>query len=240
ETITDSHRNFIGLLKQKLTVAFYKSILITDLLSTVTNSLANLAEAKDPETGQHLKRMSLYSQVIASELRHIDKYKTVVNDEYVTNIGYAAPMHDIGKVAIKDDILLKPGKLTEDEFTIMKTHSEAGGHVLDAIDLDLTRFDITYFKMASDIAWGHHEKYDGTGYPKGLKKEDIPLSARICAIADVFDALSTKRPYKEPFELDKCYEILKEGSGKHFDPELLEVFFDKRNEIEKIFNHNRE
>lgn len=239
-TITDSHRNFIALLKQKLTVAFYKSILITDLLSIVTNSLANLAETKDPETGQHLKRMSLYSQVIASKLKNVDQYKAIVNDDYVKNIGYAAPMHDIGKVAIKDEILLKPGKLTDDEFAIMKTHAEAGGHVLDAIDRDMTRFDITYFKMASEIAWGHHEKYDGTGYPYGLKKEDIPLAARICAIADVFDALSTKRPYKEPFELAKCYEILKEGSGKHFDPELLAIFFEQRSEIEKIYNHNRE
>lgn len=238
--IEDRYTNFLMLIKHKISVAFYKGLLTRELLSIVTNSLAQMAEAKDPETGFHLKRMASYSQLIARKLQATLEFETEITDNFIRDIAYAAPMHDIGKVSIKDEILLKPGKLTEEEFEIMKTHASAGGEILDELHKEMSRFNIYYFEMAAQMAWGHHEKFNGQGYPNHLVGKQIPLAARICAISDVFDALSTKRPYKEAFPLEKCYSIIEEGIGTHFDPVIANVFLNSKEEVETIFYNYKE
>ena len=236
----DYHKDYVQLLEKKLSMAFYKSLLFDDLLGIVTSSLSKMAEKKDPETGNHLKRMALYSRIMAEGLSELPAYKDLVDGAYIRNIYLTAPMHDIGKVAIRDDILLKPGKLTEEEFKIMKTHVLSGAEVLTDLNDQFSSYNITYFNMAREIALYHHEKFDGSGYPKGIMGKDIPLSAKICAIADVFDALGSKRPYKEAFGLEKCYSILEEGRGHHFDPDVLDVFFNNLDKIEDVYHTYKE
>ncbi|MBF0242000.1 MAG: HD domain-containing protein [Desulfamplus sp.] len=238
--VKTAHLNFLELIKGETAIAFYKSILFKNLLSIVTEALAKMAEKRDPETGYHLIRMSTYSQIIANKLRENGRYTETIDQEFIENIKITAPMHDIGKVAIPDNILLKPGKLTDDEFEIMKTHAQIGGEVLEGIDNKFKRYNINYFKMAADIANGHQEKYDGKGYPKGIKGESIPLSARITALADVFDALTSKRPYKEAFSLEKSYDIIKKSYGSHFEPKIVDAFFDAIEEIESVYEKYKE
>ncbi|WP_432666599.1 HD domain-containing phosphohydrolase [Wukongibacter baidiensis] len=238
--IDESRINFISILSDKITLAFYKSFLFTSLLSIVTESLSETTEARDPETGNHLIRMSNYSQIIARNLYKNGKFKDEIDEKFIEDIKISAPMHDIGKVSIPDNILLKPGKLTDEEFEIMKTHTLRGGEVLKNLDIKFKSFNIDYFQIAAEIATGHHEKYDGTGYPYGLRREEIPLAARITAVGDVFDALTSKRPYKEAFSLEKSYRIIEESKDKHFDPIIVEAFLDAREEIEKIYQEYKE
>lgn|GEM_PF-532214 len=235
-----SHMDFVQLLEKKLSMAFYKSLLFHDLLGIVTSSLAKMAEKKDPETGNHLKRMAMYTQIMARGLAEKPAYKDLIDGQYIRNIYLTAPMHDIGKVAIKDSILLKPGRLTDQEYEEMKLHVTAGSEILEDVNRQFSNYNITYFEMARDIACYHHEKFDGTGYPSQIKGKAIPLAARICAIADVFDALGSRRPYKSAFPLDKCYGILKEGRGQHFDPEILDVFFENIQAIEAVYHKYKE
>jgi len=186
--------------------------------------LGRAGESRDPETGGHIKRMSHYSKLLA-KLYGLD-------DAECELILYASPLHDIGKIGIPDKILLKPGKFEEHEFEVMKTHSQLGADMLEGAD----RFPV--LKAGHTIALQHHEKYDGTGYPNGLKGEEIHLYARIIAIADVFDALSSKRCYKEPMSEEKVLQVMREGSGTHFDPHLIKIFLeniDKFLEIKEIF-----
>ncbi len=150
-------------------------------------------------------------------------------------------MHDIGKIGIEDNILLKPGRLTEEEFAKMKTHAaHGGGDILTKLDEKFRYYGITYFDMAANIAYGHHEKFDGSGYPNGIVGEEIDLAARIIAIADVFDALTSKRPYKDAFSLDKSYGIIEESIGNHFDPQVAEAFFRGKEEIERVYHDFKE
>lgn len=181
--------------------------------------LAAAAEYKDEETGAHILRMSHFSAAIAEGLS--------LDEEDVDLIMKSSPMHDLGKIGIPDHILLKPGKLDPDEWEIMKTHAAIGAEILGAGASD-------YVNMGAIIALSHHEKWDGSGYPSGLAGEDIPLAGRICAVADVFDALMSKRPYKEAFSLEKSLEIMKEGRGSHFDPTVLDALLDNLDTILKI------
>ncbi len=172
--------------------------------------LAKAAEYRDPETGAHIIRMAHYSRHIARALGlSIEQQELLLE---------AAPMHDIGKVGTPDLILLKPGKLTPDEFSIMKQHAVIGYEVLNSSSSAL-------LKVAAEIAHTHHEKYDGTGYPRGLKGTDIPLFGRIVAVADVFDALTSERPYKKAWSIEQAAELLRDGMGKHFDPSCVAAFF---------------
>lgn len=175
----------------------------------VIRRLGCAAEYKDNETGMHVIRMSWYSKFLAEQLD--------ANDKWVELLYIAAPMHDIGKIAIPDRVLLKPGKLNEEEWGIMQKHVEFGVDILGVHDAEL-------FVMAREIALCHHEKWDGSGYPNGLKGKDIPLSARIVAIADVFDALTSERPYKKAWPVEKAISLLENESGTHFDPELVPLF----------------
>ncbi|MBI3581858.1 MAG: response regulator [Nitrospinae bacterium] len=188
-------------------------------------ALAKLAEYRDPETGGHLERIREYTRALAEQLRKSAAHAGVVDEQFVANIHKGSVLHDIGKVGIPDEILRKPGPLTADEFKIMKTHSTLGGRVLyEAEQRLLTVTNRSFLTMAKDIAFCHHEKWDGRGYPGGIKGEEIPLPARIMALADVYDALISKRCYKKPFTHEEARGIILDSAGKHFDPAVAEAF----------------
>ena len=185
-------------------------------------TLAKLAESRDPETGEHLQRVRNYCRVVARHLQESPKFRGQVDDEFVAMIYQTSPLHDIGKVAIPDRILLKPGPLTVDEFEIMKTHTVRGAATLEAA---LEEYPGTSFlEMSRDIALGHHEMFDGRGYPRGLVGDEIPLAARVMALADVYDALTSRRVYKEAFSHDRSRTLIVEGDGKHLDPDIVAAF----------------
>jgi len=190
-------------------------------LSTIF-ATSKLAESKDPETGEHLDRMRMYCRILASDLSQIGKYTEIISEGYIDCIYTASPLHDIGKVGVPDNILSKPGKLTAEEWVIMKTHTTIGGDTLRAIDEKHPGND--FIRMGIDIADNHHEKWDGSGYPQGIKGEDIPLSARILALADVYDALTSPRCYKKTFSHEKSKDIIIKGQGQHFDPDIVDAF----------------
>jgi len=181
--------------------------------------LSKAAEYKDEDTGAHILRMSNYSAAVARKMG--------LNDKVVDSILYAAPMHDVGKIGTPDRILLKPGKLDPDEWEIMKQHATIGGKILSGSDAG-------FIRLAEVIALTHHEKWDGSGYPNGVKGAKIPLAGRVTAIGDVFDALTSKRPYKEPFSLEKSFGIIREGRGNHFDPDVVDAFFAIEDEVLSI------
>ena len=185
-------------------------------------ALAKLAESRDTDTGDHLKRIQVFCRLIADTLSRHSKYQDRINADYIENLQKASPLHDIGKVGIRDAILLKPGKLSPEEFEEMKRHTVIGADTLKEV---YHKYPGNYFiKIGIEIAQSHHEKWDGSGYPDGLCEEQIPLSARIMALADVYDALRSKRVYKEAFPHEKAREIILQGSGKHFDAQIVEAF----------------
>lgn len=194
--------------------------------------LAKLAEYRDEDTGTHLERIREYSRMIALELAMKPEYSGYITDDYVEDIYNSAILHDIGKVGVPDAILLKPGKLTHDEFEIIKTHTTLGGEALKTVENQIE--GQTFLTLGKEIAYFHHEKWDGTGYPKGLKGTDIPLSARIVALADVYDALTSKRVYKEAFSHEKARGIIVQGRGSHFDPDVVDAFITHEDEFRKI------
>ena len=185
-------------------------------------AMAKLAESRDPETGAHLERVRGYSHVIAKALADQGDLGEVIDPEYCRLIYLTSPLHDIGKVAIPDSVLLKPGRLSDIEFQIMKTHTTTGAETLDAAMAHHP--NVPFLSMARDIASCHHERYDGKGYPNGLKGREIPLAARIVALADVYDALTSKRVYKEAFTHEIARAIILQESGTHFDPIVVEAF----------------
>lgn len=187
--------------------------------------LCKAADSRDPETGAHIVRMANYSCLIAQNLQLPEAMQQMILE--------AAPMHDIGKVGIPDHILLKPGRLSVDEFSIMKTHASLGHQILAGSASET-------LQMGAEIALSHHEKFDGSGYPQGLRGTDIPLSARIVAVADVFDALTSERPYKRAWEIERAVELLKEGSGKHFDPQCVDAFLADFSQVLAIKERYRE
>ena len=185
-------------------------------------ALAKLAESRDVDTGAHLNRVRDYSRSIAQRLAALDKYRGQINAEYIRLIYLTSPLHDIGKVSIPDRVLLKPGRLSVGEFEIMKTHAMIGARTLDEA---LQTFPgVSFLQMARDIAASHHERYDGAGYPAGLAGEQIPLCARIVAVADVYDALTSKRIYKRALAPEVAWPILLNEAGAHFDPDVVAAF----------------
>jgi HD-GYP domain-containing protein (c-di-GMP phosphodiesterase class II) len=206
-----------------------------DLLRTrdaVIFGLAKLAESRDPETGHHLERISLYTTRLATALRPFPKYQRIVTPTFVRLLGISSVLHDIGKVGVEDTVLLKPGKLTDAEHLRMQQHTVVAGDCLREIEERLGASN--FLQTAREIALHHHERWDGKGYPYGLSGEAIPLAARIVAIADVYDALRSKRVYKEAYEHDQCVEAIRCGAGTQFDPELVEVFLEIESEFEAI------
>ncbi len=199
---------------------------IQKLQDVTIESLASLAETRDPETGHHILRTKLYVKVILEALTK--QHPSLTKDKKL--IINSSPLHDIGKVGIPDHILLKPGKLTLDEFNIIKLHTTYGWQALKRAQKQTEAS--SFLKFASDMAHSHHEKWDGSGYPQGLKGKDIPLVGRIMAIADVYDALISRRSYKDPFSHEEAIEIITVGDGRtspdHFDPEILQAFKDNQ------------
>lgn len=195
-------------------------------------ALAKLAESRDLETGAHLDRIRDYSRILCENLLEQGPYVGEIDGDYVRMVYLTSPLHDIGKVGVPDHILLKPGKLTDEEFEVMKQHASIGSDTLDAALQN--RPDAQFLKMARDIARTHHEHFDGSGYPFGLKGQDIPLCGRIVALADVYDALTTKRVYKSALSHEESRAIILEGSGKHFDPAIVNAFLRTESKFIKV------
>lgn len=192
-------------------------------------AMARLAESRDTDTGAHLERVRSYCRVLAEQMRQTDKYRDLIDEDYCRLIYQTSPLHDIGKVAIPDCVLLKPGRLTDDEFDMMKTHAVEGAATLAAAMVKYP--NARFLRMAHDIALSHHEKYDGSGYPHGLAGTNIPLCGRIVALADVFDALTSRRVYKKAYAHAVARNIIVEDRGKHFDPDVVDAFLAKENEF---------
>ncbi len=199
------------------------------LQDNIIIGMANLIESRDGDTGEHIKRTSFYVNLLARAIRDKGLYTDILTDNYIELLTKAAPMHDIGKILVPDHILQKPGRLTPEEYEIIKEHSAAGGKIIREVLGFIEEKD--YIEIASDMAAHHHEKWNGSGYTKGLAQEDIPLSARIMAIADVFDALVSKRCYKSPMPVEEAFAEMEKSSGTHFDPQLVKIFLGLKEEI---------
>ena len=198
------------------------------------SGFSTLVENKDDSTGGHILRTKQYVEIILNQLQNEKKYRNIISRDFVKNMLNAAPMHDIGKISTPDVILQKPGKLTPEEYEIMKQHAPRGGEIIMET---FSRLDNPEFlKTAYYVARYHHEKWNGNGYPEGLDGEKIPLCARIMSIADVFDAVSAKRCYRDAMPIDQCFKIIENGRGTDFDPDLVDVFLDSKEEIIKVYN----
>ena len=211
---------------QELNQSLHHAQLVTIL------SLAKLTEYRDIETGAHLEKIMGYTGILARELSTFDEFRDYVTEEYITDLVNSCPLHDIGKVAIPDSILHKPGRLTPEEYEIMKNHSAIGGSTIEEAERRVQ--GRSYLNLGKEIAYYHHERWDGQGYPSGMKGAEIPLSARIVALADVYDALTSKRPYKEAYPHDEAYRIIVDNSGRHFDAEVVRAFINRAGEFQEM------
>lgn len=206
--------------------------------SEIVTSFATLVESRDSSTGSHVKRTKSYVKIILDEIKTNNLYSSIMTKDFEDKMMNAAPMHDIGKISIPDTILQKPGKLTDEEYSVMKKHSVLGGEIIQEIFKDMD--DKEFLNIAYDVTRYHHEKWNGNGYPEGLVGKEIPFSARIMAIADVFDAISAKRCYRDAMPLEKCFAIIKEGKGVDFDPVLTDLFLNAKEKVEKVCKESRE
>lgn len=194
--------------------------------------LADIVESRDRNTGAHVRKTAAYTEIILNEMRKKGYYAEQLTDAYISDVVNSAPLHDVGKIQVPDAILNKPGRLDDDEFKIMKTHTTAGRDIISqAIELVPVS---GYLNEARNLAAYHHEKWDDSGYPHGIAGEEIPLSARVMAVADVFDALVSRRSYKKPFTFEAAMDIIKEGSGKHFDPLFVDAFVSAEEEVRRV------
>ena len=200
--------------------------------------LADMVESRDKNTGDHVRKTAAYVKLIMEKMKEAGLYKDQLTDKFMKDVTNAAPLHDVGKIMVSDTILNKPGKLTDEEFEIMKSHTTAGSQVI-ASAMSLVA-DSGYLEEAKNVANFHHERWDGKGYPAGLAGEDIPLSARVMAVADVFDALVSRRSYKDPFPFEKAMEIIKEGAGTQFDPEIARIFIESEEDVRKVTQAHEE
>ena len=210
---------------------------ITRLQNGLVLVLADMVESRDQCTGDHVRKTAAYAGIILRQMKKEGIYADRLTDEYIAEVVSSAPLHDVGKIAVSDTILNKPGKLTEEEFKTMQSHTTEGGKVIEKA-MALVAEESEYLTEAKNLATGHHEKWNGKGYPLGLKGEEIPLSARVMAVADVFDALVSRRSYKEPFSIDKAIEIICHDAGSHFDPNVVRAFLDAEEEIRRTAELN--
>lgn len=206
---------------------------ISALQDVTVIAMASLAETRDNETGNHIRRTQRYIEVLSEELKSHPKFSNYLTEDQIKVLVRSAPLHDIGKVGIPDNILLKPGKLSEDEFEIMKTHTTIGHDAIAAAEAAMP-FESAFLQCAREIALSHQEKWDGSGYPAGLSGDAIPISARLMAVADVFDALISRRPYKEPMSGAQAMSIVSQGAGSHFDPEIVTAFVSVAGQVQTI------
>ena len=214
----------------------HQGAIISKLQNGLILVLADMVESRDKCTGDHVRKTAAYTDVIMRQLKKEGVYADQLTDEFMNDVVNSAPLHDIGKIQVSDTILNKPGKLTDEEFAIMKTHTTAGAEVIQHAMNTVSEGNSGYLREAMNLAHYHHEKWNGTGYPCGLKGEDIPLSARIMAVADVFDALVSKRSYKEGFPFEKAMSIIEEGAGSHFDPKIAAAFLHASDEVRRVMN----
>jgi putative two-component system response regulator len=194
---------------------------------------SEMAELRDENNKKHIERVQNFCRALATELRKETAYEKLLTDTYITNLYHAAAFHDVGKIGIPDHILLKKGKLEPEEFEVMKLHVDIGKRSLRELLGKYKNND--FIRLGFELTAYHHEKWDGSGYPDGLYGQDIPLSARIMALVDVYDALRSKRPYKEPIPHEKSVHIIREGGGVHFDPSVVKAFSTIESEFEKIY-----
>lgn len=222
-----------GLFAGAMTIAFVIMIMqgnkrnyylrkYNNMQSHIITTMADIIENRDESTGGHIRRTAKYVEILAKELQRQGKFTDILTNQYINDMVMAAPLHDIGKIHISDTVLNKPGRLTEDEFAQMKTHTTAGRELLEKAKGDLG--DIHYLNIAIEMAAYHHEREDGKGYPYGVKSDEIPLCAKILSVADVFDALTSKRVYKEAMPFDKACNIVREERGTHFDEDVVDAF----------------
>ncbi len=206
---------------------------VTAIQDVTIQAMASLAETRDSDTGNHIRRTQFYIKALTSKLKNHPHFSAYLSDSVMEMIFKSAPLHDIGKVGIPDRILLKPGRFDVAEFEIMKTHTTLGRDAIQAAENSLG-LEVNFLSIAKEIAYGHQEKWDGSGYPEGLKGEAIPISARLMAVADVYDALISRRVYKDPMSHEKAITLIGEGKGSHFDPYMVDAFLAIQDEIKAI------
>ena len=199
--------------------------------------LADMVESRDQCTGDHIKKTAAYTKIIMEQMKREGIYADQMTDEFIDDVVNSAPLHDIGKIHVPDAVLNKPGRLTDEEFRQIQEHTTAGGEIIDRAIASVSE-DSGYLREARNLAVSHHEKWNGKGYPLGLKGEEIPLSARIMAVADVFDALVSRRSYKAPFPIEKAIDIIRSDAGTHFDANVVKAFLDAEDEIRKVAEEN--
>ncbi|MGN0506685.1 MAG: HD domain-containing phosphohydrolase, partial [Lachnospiraceae bacterium] len=227
------HTSLETMVKEQTEIITARTRRISEIQEQVIIGMATLIETRDNSTGKHVKSTRMYVEMIANALKEKGLFPDILSDEYILNLSKAAPLHDVGKIKVSDAILRKPGKLTDEEYHEMKKHTVLGGQVVKEIIGGVE--DVEYVKIASEIASYHHERWDGKGYPSGLAGEEIPLCARIMAVADVFDALYEERCYKEPVRpVDKVMEIMWENRGTQFDPVITDVFLELKPRVKKL------
>ncbi|WP_316631885.1 HD domain-containing phosphohydrolase [uncultured Ruminococcus sp.] len=217
----------------------HKSEQLTKLQNGLIMVLADMVESRDQCTGDHVFKTAAYTEIILCQMLKEGIYSDQLTEEYIAEVVNSAPLHDVGKVTVSDVILNKPGRLTDEEFRIMQSHTVEGGKIIDKA-MAIVDEDSDYLTEAKNLALYHHEKWNGKGYPTGLKGEEIPLSARVMAVADVFDALVSRRSYKEPFTIEKALSIIREDAGTHFDPLVAQAFLDAEDEVRRVAKLNLE
>jgi putative two-component system response regulator len=205
---------------------------LTMVQEATIESMSSLTETRDPDTGGHIKRTQNYIRLLAEYLKHRPKFRVLLDDETIDLLCKSAPLHDIGKVGVSDRILLKPGKLTEQEFEEMKQHTIYGRDTILAAERKLG--NVSFLRFARDIAYTHHERWDGYGYPEGLRGDQIPIPGRLMALADTYDALTSKRVYKSQLPHDKAVQIITEEKGSQFDPEVVDAFLAAKEDFRQI------
>ena len=230
EVFTEKSLDILDLHGHLIALTVLNEISSIKILTAAIKTTSHITHHRDPETGSHLDRMSRYSRLIAEELTE----KHHLNDSYIEHIFMFSPLHDIGKINIPDNILLKPGKLTDAEMEVMKTHAEKGGEIIDDLLKNFALSNLDNADILRNIATCHHETINGRGYPEGKSGDEIPLEARIVAVADVFDALTSKRPYKEAWSNDKAFETLQEMAGEELDQHCVDALFKRRESVEDI------
>ncbi|MBR7798901.1 response regulator [Undibacterium fentianense] len=212
---------------------------LAKMQDAIIMAMASLAETRDNETGNHIRRTQNYVAALARQLKNSPRFSSELTDENIELLYKSAPLHDIGKVGIPDNILLKPGKLTSEEFEVMKLHTSYGRETILSVERYLGESN-EFLRFAREITYSHQEKWDGSGYPENLVGDAIPISARLMAVADVYDALISKRVYKPAFSHEEAIEIMRKGRGSHFDPEMLDAFLSITNDFKEIAMRYRE
>lgn len=232
----EEHIEFLKTLSNSIAISLNKNIFIDEMLYSTLLALTKMAEARDEDTADHLDRMTAYSVMITEFIVQDKQYEEEITVPFLKGIERFSPMHDIGKVGVKDGILLKQGKLTPEEYDEMKKHVTYGVDVLRTAESNIAKQQYSMFNMGIEIVEGHHEWWDGSGYPYNKSGYEIPLSARIVAVADVFDALTSKRPYKKAYGFEESINYIIEGSGRHFDPTIISSLNIHKDELYKLYS----